>query len=1024
MPSRRDAASEVSEGIHQQYAAAAWNIERRLKRFLSKWHGKWEDALMFKPGGVDMMLGDGRYDESLKRLRDRKEITSFNYDFLGLFKYIFLVQTAAQRDHYEPHRDLLWAGILEVETFEEKDPEKESFNYSLFCFTKNREAANSFFTAHRMYQELEGEIQGLTYFFLHETDIQKLTDPNKERRFKPWFIGVRSNNQDDTRDTQQSFSQPYEVSHGILLDAELVLEVDLHLGHLNLQELVRDSDPTRFLKAIIATYEKVLKGRMERFLCPSSNTAELSDVVKQARGNEKFAYYLIWLRALGIVGGAEKNWVDYFYFRVPDLSGSLHSVTIASQTPMDSALFHLIDRKAPSLFPRSLLRLGVKQQELRRQVESYARKSAVVAVMSRNMSHNIGSHVLAGLSSPEQLGITQAGTADSLMGDVATLNSYLQTRMDFLADLATSVPVITLPKRLYGDVSVYLRPSANDEWGQWQKLLMDRISGSTDVRRDKINLTIKIGSEGKSKKVSLNTPTMDPTAVDPVFASPNDMLGAHAFYIILENVIRNCAKHSQIRLKKGQGGQAPGLELTVQVEEAQVKESLDYWRIRIFDNLGKCDADLVRKLNDRITEPILDAEGSLRLGGWGMLEMKIAASYLRKKSPAEIDADHNPPLLTAINQGGNLGFELYLLRPKEALIIEPQGDSFKNLASRAKPFGIDVVGSIKEQLSKADAQHDFLILVSPSDADYAELQKNSEALPRRIFVCRETLTGARNELKKQELLKILRSCTAMSVRAYLWQKWVASNTDNPQLLTIKKAAGTAEVETLLGNENNPQDQSIFFDNHGQRFGQFGTPDKVLYYEPYESKSPTGLILNYLPNDDFIKQTLLYELIEAARLKVLVVDERIQHESTKECTVYPKIKQHTNSQILRWMNISIPDVNDVVNLNKQRFNSSDSQSLETYLGSLATSCDFLLIHLGIIEKLLGRTDEDKISDWLDIWKGKFTNLVVTSGRGRPSNLPRHARFLHYSLVSRYIFQERSKYHLCKVLFASRRLPHER
>ena len=81
-----------------------------------------------------------------------------------------------------------------------------------------------------------------------------------------------------------------------------------------------------------------------------------------------------------------------------------------------------------------LMRMLVPKVRARRA----ALRSAVSSIMGRNMSHNIGSHVLARYSSKikEDRGLVATGKADHRSDFLA----YLQRRMDFLAEIATSDP--------------------------------------------------------------------------------------------------------------------------------------------------------------------------------------------------------------------------------------------------------------------------------------------------------------------------------------------------------------------------------------------------------------------------------------------------------------------------------------------------------------------------------------------------------------------------------------------------------
>lgn len=70
-----------------------------------------------------------------------------------------------------------------------------------------------------------------------------------------------------------------------------------------------------------------------------------------------FLRYLVWLRMLGHsnAGDEYKNWKEYWYFPVMDLSlqdksKSLHVLTVALQESIDRRYFQLIYGHAPKLF--------------------------------------------------------------------------------------------------------------------------------------------------------------------------------------------------------------------------------------------------------------------------------------------------------------------------------------------------------------------------------------------------------------------------------------------------------------------------------------------------------------------------------------------------------------------------------------------------------------------------------------------------------------------------------------------------
>ena len=180
-------------------------------------------------------------------------------------------------------------------------------------------------------------------------------------------------------------------------------------------------------------------------------------------------------------------------------------------------------------------------------------KSAIGSIMSRNGSHNIGSHVLAALSH-------NVGT----MPDDRVLYQYIQHRMDYIATATTEHPRWKQPTMF---VSVMLKEFLR------QKHLLDYISSSEGLRaymfqgqnieKEQVN-TIRLhirrvndqeeeAWEKKSYLVSDERMAYDfvryddekavDFSQDVAAAIPGGVVGQHAFYTIVENIIRNAAKH-------------------------------------------------------------------------------------------------------------------------------------------------------------------------------------------------------------------------------------------------------------------------------------------------------------------------------------------------------------------------------------------------------------------------------------------------------------------------------------------------
>ncbi|QYO65283.1 hypothetical protein [Leptolyngbya sp. 7M] len=400
-------------------------------------------------------------------------------------------------------------------------------------------------------------------------------------------------------------------------------------------------------------------------------------------------------------------------------------------------------------------------------LERQATRAAISQVMARNMSHNIGSHVLSKFKAPEHIftnssdfkyaaepagckgpektasksgkeGSTGDGEAEkkdeptmsnqycglvfgkdknqylSIPTDekdnesqIAYFNDYLKTRMDFLADIATADPVIESPMFFVSEIMKGFDKN---------RILLNRISGVSDSQ---LRFRIEVLRDGGAFKSDLSN--------DIQLSMTNDVLGAQAFYIIIENIIRNICKHSNPSLEdKG------SIRLTINVSDS--KDHPAFYEVSIYDNLPKVydpskpDGDemgkLLRDRNQAFTGSILDKrDNTVRPTNLGTIEMDVCAAYLRclpidtvenddyelefcgkkdeagKESHTHGDNDEqlhapgevktieratkkpdSPFLMYAfkhpINQEANkysLGYKFYIPKPKEVLVIDDKG---------------------------------------------------------------------------------------------------------------------------------------------------------------------------------------------------------------------------------------------------------------------------------------------------------------------------------------------------------------
>ena len=263
---------------------------------------------------------------------------------------------------------------------------------------------------------------------------------------------------------------------------------------------------------------------------------------------------------------------------------------------------------------------------------------------------------------------------ESLRQIVYLLN-HIKCRVDYISDISFGVPMLETTRLVHSDIFREL-----DRVG----LLMNHISGLEDQFQYKIILTGPRGS-------SLDR-TEEAEAMDLKVAVPNDVVGTHAFYNILENIIRNTAKHGNTKEEVTFYINFSNIsEQDLDNDAALINESKQYYCVEIHDNvcMEKTAAKiLVKAQNERLNEPVFENERP-RSHSLGLVEMEASAAYLRKLDSSAVDDDlfvvevNNDKLFNHHKQfnllkafvkkdetGCHLGYRFFMLRPREVLMID------------------------------------------------------------------------------------------------------------------------------------------------------------------------------------------------------------------------------------------------------------------------------------------------------------------------------------------------------------------
>ena len=320
----------------------------------------------------------------------------------------------------------------------------------------------------------------------------------------------------------------------------------------------------------------------------------------------------------------------------------------------------------------------VRKLDRQRQKESV--KSAVAAIMSRNMSHNLGSHYLyytkmqlAALADKhEQSGPDIRGAAKVL--------GYMQARMDYLATIVSD------DKYPYG--GVFFKGQIFDELtiddfskrhfqGQdsdgkerkyrrttnylLQNLILSEnftrgpvIDGSPSlleeekngiqagskvtslIKRKNIRLQIRIDSDiytGSPDDVQLLLEEKVKLEISKIsIALPGSIMSIHAFFNVVENLIRNSAKYKKDDF---------GTELVITIAIKELKESgsqPNRYQIIIYDNKGNALKDYSANNSKRLVDQmnselgmiqILNEKNELDKSSKGLKEMLFSILWMR-----------------------------------------------------------------------------------------------------------------------------------------------------------------------------------------------------------------------------------------------------------------------------------------------------------------------------------------------------------------------------------------------------------
>ena len=444
--------------------------------------------------------------------------------------------------------------------------------------------------------------------------------------------------------------------------------------------------------------------------------------------------------------------------------------------------------------PDYLFNVGIN---LTKKAKKLAMHSAKAAIMGRNMSHNVGSHVLyylkAYLSSHtsivgkgvlRDLPISIDGDNLFFQQDRLPINienlelpflkglgrflTYLQERQDFIATIATT----NIPSFISANFKDFIidnfvpdkKADRHDRQSHGLKkeknILLDFL-----VKSENTSVEIKYNGQylNQSENISDDSRNFE---VD----IPGGVLGRQAFYSILENIIRNAAKH-------GDRNMSQTLEIDIRVSS---ECDPSFYEIMIIDNNSNSGQNK-DKINKMLEEDLIDELFRLDENHKGIKEIKISSAWLVGKSITDIS--DVTEIIQAINFEGQLAFKFWLYKSRKlAVIVEDEFiEDLQNDNIVYKFFSLKSTRNELSELQKYNLVIDMTGDFNPND-----------------FVLKRFITYKINQFPKT--LSDMQSLYINAYKVYLETTFKELELDIPFICTDKLEA-SSKIDIKLSNSD-------------------------------------------------------------------------------------------------------------------------------------------------------------------------------------------------------------------------------
>jgi len=359
------------------------------------------------------------------------------------------------------------------------------------------------------------------------------------------------------------------------------------------------------------------------------------------------------------------------------------------------------------------------------------------------------------------------------------------------------------------------------------------------------------------------------------------LLGKHAIYSLLENYIRNTAKHSYNTEKHYN----KPIEVILKLEQSERDGSKI--RLILTDNIS--DGTKVDQLNEKIKKPLTDNNI-----GMGIADMKICACLLSEKELREYNLSNS---IEVIKDNGHIAYSLYLTRPKNIAFIGSHG----HLDNPSK--GIFCFSNLEEFLKSSSSNFQFAIIhYNIFYQENLKLIKNK--LPLRLFVY-DAENNEKKESDETGRYKFINEIEEDNVLEWCWIKWIGSKNSNLKTtlnlyfdedingaFTKKWNALSSDWKSAVekpfdldvyhridgdispDKEIKSEALHICYDRHGKLINKL--KPKFTENHFWEHIDKNNRDFDFISTSDTSRKPFLlpYELVDAGLTNILVIDERV------------------------------------------------------------------------------------------------------------------------------------------------------